>query len=78
MTEDMLKLLALVFVGVVGYLYGQRGQKASMRINLLKSVVEEKNEEAEITQKIHNASLPDLIRRANDRLRKRRPPGQDE
>jgi len=74
MTEDIIKLLALVFCAVVGYRYSQRQQKASLRVNLLKSVVEERSEHEQVEKAIQSASLPDLIRRANDRLRKRRPP----
>lgn len=78
MSEDIIKLLALVFVGIVGYLYAQRGQKAALRENRLESIVKEKENAEQTEKKVRSTPLGDLIRAANERLRKRRSPGADE
>jgi len=77
MSEDFFKLLALIFCAGVGYLYAWRKHKDEQQSILNRVLREEQNDKAEIKEIIGGTSTHELIRHANERLRKRRASDDD-
>ena len=72
MNDDILKVLALLFFGVVGYFWAWRKHARENENVLLRNVIEEQNEKRKIEETLRATPIDELIRHANERLRKKR------
>jgi len=77
MSPDFMKFLALLIAGVVGYLWALRSRKEQDAQTIERIDHEIQENEREVKTRLSEASIDELVRDANERLRKRRSSGDD-
>lgn len=72
--SEFAKVLALAVCGILGYLYAVSKIKDDAQESVRRLEEKEDDDYREIQKSISDSSLSELIRKSNDRLRKRRSP----